>query len=158
MRDLGIHADRAIYVLIATLAVSVALQDGTGASPVAVLASVAGTAIALTLAELFAGRVGISIREHRTPTDGEMRSEYHAALTGLAVAALPTVFFLLATLDLIKLETAFVIAQWTGFAVIGIYAYIAARSAGRSQARSLVSGVGLALIGGMLILINSLLK
>lgn len=158
MRDLGIHADRAIYVLIATLAVSVALQDATGASPVAVLASVAGTAIALTLAELFAGRVGISIREHRAPTNVEMSSEYHAALTGLAAAALPASFFLFAVFDVIDLETAFVIAQWTGFAVIGIYAYIAARSVGSSRTRSLVGGVGLTMIGGMLIAINSLLK
>ncbi len=157
MLDLGRHADRAIYVLIAVLAVSVALQD-TRAGAVAVFASVAGTVIALTLAELFAGRVGISIREHRRPTHGEYRDENRAAATGLAVTALPLFFFLLAALDVMPLDLAFILAQWTGFGVIGIYSYVAARSSGNGRARSVLGGIGLTAIGGSLILLNSLLK
>ena len=157
MRDLGIHADRAIYVLISVLAVSVALED-TGASARATLASTAGAAIALTLAELFASRIGISIREHRRPTHEERSHEIHAALTGLAAAALPILFFVLATADAMRLDRAFVAAQWTGFGVIGVYTYLAARASGNSRLRSLVGGLGLLAIGGALILLNSLIK
>ena len=157
MRDLGRHADRAIYALIAVLAVSVALED-TGTDARHAFAGVAGTAIALTLAELFAGRIGISIREHRRPTQTESNSEIHAALTGLAVAALPTFFLFLALVDVMKLHRAFTAAQWTGFAVIGVYTYLAARSSGSGQVRSLVGGLGMLMIGGALILLNSLVK
>jgi drug/metabolite transporter (DMT)-like permease len=157
MPNLGRHADRAIYVLIAVLAVSVALQDTSGSAGAA-LAAVAGTAIALTLAELFAGWVGISIREHRAPTGDEINDEHRAAITGLVVATLPTFFFLLAVLDVMRLDRAYIVAQWTGFGVIGVYTYVAARHRGGGQARSLLSGLALALLGGMLILLNSLLK
>ncbi len=57
-----------------------------------------------------------------------------------------------------KLHRAFTVAQWTGFAVIGIYTYLAARASGNGQLRSLVGGLGMLLIGGALILLNSLVK
>jgi hypothetical protein len=157
MRDLWVHADRAIYVLIAVLAVSVALED-TNTDAGHALAAVAGTAIALTLAELFAGRIGISLREHRRPSPGESRVEMHAALTGLAVASLPTFFLLLAVLDVIALHRAFTVTQWTGFGVIGVYTYLASRASGNPQLRSVVGGLGLLAIGGGLILLNSVVK
>ncbi len=157
MRDFERHADRAIYVLIAVLAVSVALED-TNTDARHAFVGVAGAAVALTLAELFAGRIGISIREHRRPTHTESNAEVRAAMTGLAVAALPTFFLFLALLDVMKLHRAFTVAQWTGFAVIGVYTYLAARSSGNGQVRSLVGGLGMLLIGGALILLNSLVK
>jgi len=157
MRDLGRHADRAIYVLIAILAVSVALED-TNTSARHAFVGVAGTAIALTLAELFAGRVGISIREHRRPSPSESNTELHAALTGLAVGAVPTFFLFLAWVGAMELHRAFTVAQWTGFGVIGTYTYLAARASGNGQARSLVGGLGMLLIGGALIFLNSLVK
>ena len=157
MRDLGLHADRAIYVLIAVLAVTVALED-TNTDARHALVAVAGAAVALTLAEVFAGRIGTSLREHRRPTDAERSTELHAALTGLAVSALPTFFLLLAVLDVMKLHRAFTVAQWTGFGVIGTYTYLAARSSGNSQLRSIVGGLGMLLVGGALILLNSLVK
>lgn len=157
MRDLGTYADRAIYILIAVLAVSVALED-TGTDAGHALAAVLGTAVALTLAELFAARIGISLRKRRRPTPEESSAEVHAALTGLAVAALPILFLLLAVLDVMELHRAFTASQWTGFGVIGAYTYLAARASGNSQMRSIIGGAGLLLIGGGLILLNSLVK
>lgn len=157
MRDLGLHADRAIYVLIAVLAITVALED-TGTDAGHAFAAVAGGAVALTLAEIFAGRIGTSLREQRRPTVDERSAELHAALTGLAVSALPTLFLLLAVLDVMKLHRAFTVAQWTGFGVIGAYTYLAARSTGNGQLRSIVGGLGMLLVGGALILLNSLVK
>jgi hypothetical protein len=157
MRDLGIHADRVIYVLIAVLAVSVALED-TGTDAGHALAAVTGTAVALTLAEMFASRIGISIREHRRPTPSESNAELHAAVTGLVVASLPILFLLLAALEVMELHRAFIVSQWTGFGVIGAYTYLAARASGNGQLRSIVGGLGLLMIGGGLILLNSLVK
>jgi len=157
MKDFELHADRAIYVLIAVMAVTVALED-TGTDARHALVAVAGTAVALTLAELFAGRIGISLREHRRPSPAEASAEVHAAMTGLAVAALPTLFLLLAVLDVMKLHRAFTVAQWTGFAVIGLYSYLAARASGNSQLWSVLGGLGMLAIGGALIALNSLVK
>jgi putative flippase GtrA len=155
--DFTRHADRAIYVLIAVMAVTVALE-GVEDRPGKALAYAIGTALALTLAELFADRVGISIRSHRPATGDEIRHEYREALTGLVVVALPISMLLLAALDVIELDLAFILAQWIGFAILAIYSYVAARAAGGSRGRALLSAMALTAIGGALIGFNALIK
>jgi hypothetical protein len=155
--DFTRHADRAIYVLIAVLAVDVALE-GAEDRPEKVLAYVLGAAIALTLAEVFADRVGISIRSRRPATEDEIQHEYREALTGLVIALVPISMFLLAVLDLIRLELAFVLSQWIGFGIIAIYSYVAARASGGSQTRAVLGAIGLTAIGGALIALNALTK
>jgi len=157
MSNISRHADRAIYVLIAVLAISVALVD-TGASPRQTFISVVGTAVALTLAEMFAVRVGTSIREGRRPTPEELGDERDAAIAGLAVAAVPATFFLLAMLDVVDLDGAFRLAQLTGFAILGAFTYGAARARGYGRPGAVVAGLGLLATGEILILLNSLVK
>lgn len=151
------HADRAIYVLIAVLAISVALVD-TGATARQTFISAVGTAVALTLAEMFAARIGISIREGRRPSRDELGEERDAAVAGLTAAAVPILFFLLALLEVIDLDNAFRFAQLAGFAVLGAFTYKAARARGYGRLGSFVGGLGLLAIGEVLILLNSLVK
>ena len=157
MFDFARHADRAIYVLISVMAITVALE-GVETRPGRALGAVIATAVALTLAELFADRVGISIRKGRQATEEERQEEHREALTGLAVVAIPISFFVLAVLDVIELHTAFVLAQWAGFGILAIYSYVASRASGGSRMRSIVGAVGLTAIGGALILLNSATK
>jgi len=155
--DFGRHADRAIYVLIAVMAVSVALE-GIESRPGKALGYVAGAAIALTLAELFADRVGISIRSRRSATAEERRDEVREAVTGLVVAAGPISMFLLAVLDVISLHRAFILSQWIGFGILAVYSYVAARASGGSQTRAILGAIALTAVGGALILLNALTK
>ena len=131
MFDFARHADRAIYVLIAVMAMTVALE-GVETRPGYVLGAVVATAIALTLAELFADRVGISVRKGRHATDEERTEEHREALTGLAVVAIPISFFVLAVLDVIGLHAAFVLSQWAGFGILAVYSYVASRAQRRA--------------------------
>jgi hypothetical protein len=155
--DFTRHADRAIYVLIAVMAISVALE-GIEERAGDALAYVLGTAIALTLAELFADRVGISIRSRRPTTREERREEIREATTGLVVAALPISMFVLAVLDVIALRTAFILSQWIGFGILAVYSYIASRARGGSQPRAILGAASLTTIGGALIALNALTK
>lgn len=155
--DFARHADRAIYVLIAVMAVTVALE-GVETRPGKALGYVLGAAIALTLAEVFADRIGISIRSRRPATDEERRHEAREAATGLIVAALPISMFVLAVAGVIELDLAFVLAQWIGFAILAIYSYVAARARGGSRLQAIVGAVSLTAIGGALILLNALTK
>ena len=157
MFDFGRHADRAIYVLIAVMAVSVALE-GIESRPGKALGYVAGAAIALTLAELFADRVGISIRSRRSATAEERRDEVREAVTGLVVAAGPISMFLLAVLDVISLHRAFILSQWIGFGILAVYSSVASRASGGTRMRAIVGAIGLTAIGGMLIAFNALTK
>jgi hypothetical protein len=155
--DFTRHADRAIYVLIAVMAVDVALE-GVETRAGKALAYVLGAAIALTLAEIFADRVGISIRSRRPASEDEIRHEYRGALTGLVIAFLPISMFLLAVLDAIKLDLAFILSQWIGFGILAIYSYVAGRASGGSRAHAILGAVGLTAIGGALIALNALTK
>ncbi|MFN8113320.1 MAG: hypothetical protein U0R51_08965 [Solirubrobacterales bacterium] len=157
MLDFTRHADRAIYVLIAVMAVDVALE-GVEDKAGKVLAYVLGAAIALTLAEIFADRVGISIRSRRPANDDEIQHEYREALTGLVIAFLPISMFVLAVLDVIRLELAFILSQWIGFGILAVYSYVAARASGGSQARAIIGAIALTAVGGALILLNALTK
>jgi len=157
MFDFARYADRAIYVLIAVMAVTVALE-GVETSEGNALVYVLGAAIALTLAELFADRVGISIRSRRPANEDERRHEYREAITGLVVALGPISMFVLAVLDAISLDRAFILAQWIGFGILAIYSYVAARASGGSQTRAIIGAVCLTAIGGALIALNALTK
>jgi len=157
MLDFTRHADRVIYVVIAVMAVDVALEgveDRAGKA----LAYVVGTAIALTLAELFADRIGISIRSGRAPSEEERILGIREAATGLVAAALPISMFVLAVLGTITLDLAFVTSQWIGFAILAIYSYVASRARGGSQLRAIVGAVALTAVGGALIFLNALIK
>jgi hypothetical protein len=155
--DLARHADRAIYVLIAVMAVTVALE-GVENRPGKALAYVLGAAIALTLAELFANRVGISIRSGRRANEEERREAYREAITGMAVVSIPIAFFVLAVLDAIDLDLAYVLAQWSGFAILALYSYVASRASGAGRLQSLAGAAAMTAIGGALIALNAATK
>jgi hypothetical protein len=68
----------------------------------------------------------------------------------------PAVFFLLAVVHLIELDTAFLIARWGGLGLIGFYGYWAARFAGASVPRALVQAALVAAAGGIVIVFKAL--
>ena len=76
----------------------------------------------------------------------------------LPEAALPISMFLLAVLDVIELDLAFVLAQWIGFGILAIYSYVAARASGGTRLQAVVGAVALTAIGGALIAFNALTK
>jgi hypothetical protein len=141
---------RVVYGAIIGLALIVALQKHPPAAGT-MIASLMGTAVAVGLAELYAEIVGIETRErHRIQRDqlGELRDDSLAVAFGVAF---PVIFFLLAVLGAIELDTAFALAKWTGLGLIGFYGFVAARYAGAPVPRALMQGAGAAAIGAALI-------
>ncbi len=86
------------------------------------------------------------------------RRERLAILEGVGLHLLPCLapiaFFLLAWLRVLALETAFGLAEWTGVAVIGLFAFGAYRAAGASVGRSLLAGGALTGVGLLLVVIK----
>jgi len=115
-----------------------------------------GTAVAVGLAELYAEIVGIETSErHRIRREqlGELRDDSLAVAFGVAF---PAVFFLLAAVGAMELDTAFSFAKWTGLALIGFYGFTAARFAGAPVSRAVMQGAGAAAIGAALIAFKAL--
>jgi hypothetical protein len=115
------------------------------------------TALAVALAEVYSEVVGAETRERHRVTRHQLA---HMLDDGCAVAvgvAFPAVFFLLAALGLLRLDTAFAIAKWSGLGLIGFYGYWAARFAGAPVTRALVQAAVVSAVGVAVIALKALL-
>jgi hypothetical protein len=149
------QVSRVVYGAIIGLALVVALQDHPPA-PVVMIATLLGTAVAVALAELYSELLGIETRTRRLVGAPQFRAELvGAAAVGFGIA-FPAVFFLLAAAGALGTETAFVLARWTGLALIAFYGYCAARLAGAGLLTALMHGLTAGVIGGFLIALKAL--
>ena len=149
------QVSRVIYGSIIGLALVLTLE----AHPPAVgsiIGTLLATAVAVALAELYSEIVG---SRARAGLDGESEPVRIIIETSLAVAfgvAFPAVFFVAVVLGLVELDTAFSLAKWTGLGLIAGYGFLAARLSGNGHLGSLGQAVGVALIGGVLIVLKAL--
>ena len=147
---------RVVYGSIIGLALVVAIEAHPPRTGV-VVGWVFGTAIAVALAELYSEIVGVETRERHPVTRHQVAEMLDDAFAVAFGVAFPDIFFLLAALGVLELETAFTIAKWSGLALIGCYGYWAARLAGAPVPRALVRGGIVALVGGALIALKAVL-
>jgi hypothetical protein len=146
---------RVIYGSIIGLALVVVLQAHPPSAGVA-LTSVLATALAVGLAELYSEIVGAETRTRRRVARQEvlhLLRDVGAVVFGIAF---PGVFFLLAAVKAIELDTAFTLAKWSGLGLIGGYGFCAARLAGAGLWASLLQALVVAGIGGLLIAVKAL--
>ena len=115
-------------------------------------ATLFATALAVGLAELYSDWIGHVVK-HRS---GFHRDELWAIAKDVSAVAIgivfPDIFFALATIGVLELDTAFTVAKWTGLGLITAYGYAAGRLSGESRKRSAlqalaVTAIGVALIG-----------
>ena len=150
------QVSRVIYGAIIGLALVVALEAHPP-RPVAVVATLIGTAVAVGLAELYSEAIGEETRTRRRIHADHLRHfAVDAGAVGVGVA-FPAVFFVLAAADALEPDTAFTVAKWSGLGLIGFYGFAAARLAGASVPGSLVRALAVGVIGGMLIALKALI-
>ena len=146
----------AIYQTVIVLAIVVSLErhppsDGT------LIVYVIGGAIAVGLADLYAGVVGRMIRERQPASRRVVRDDAVAILEGIVVAvALPIAFFGLHRAGVLATQRAFDLTEWTELVLIGFYAFVANRFAGFSVRHSLLLGGATTLIGLLLVGLKAL--
>jgi len=122
-----------------------------------VAASLVATAVAVGLAELYAEIVGSETRTHHRVRRAQVAEYADDALAVGFGVSFPAIFFLLAALGWIELDTAFSIARWSGLGLIGFYGYCAGRLAGASQLACVVQALAVAAIAGALIIVKAVL-
>jgi hypothetical protein len=149
------QVSRVVYGSIIGLALVVVLEAHPPPSG-SVIASLLGTAVAVALAELYSELVGFETVRGRKARPAELRHlAGDIAAVGFGIA-FPAVFFLLAVFDILEDEKAFTWAKWTGVGLIGLYGFAGARLSGSGLIASLVQATAVALIGGLLIVLKSL--
>ena len=146
---------KVVYGSIVGLALVVALEAHPG-TPTQTVAAVVATAIAMALAEAFSEFIGIETRERRHVAGRELPGLATDAAAVAVGAGFPAVFFLLAALGLIELDTAFTIAKWSGLGLCAAYGWCAARLNGAPHHKALLHGGAVALIGAAVIAVKAL--
>ena len=145
---------RVIYGAIVGLALILALgRHPPSAGATAGL--VAGTAIAVGLAELYSEVISRETSTRRPVTRADVWALLDEAAAVVLGAGFPTIFFIVAAVGLIELETAFTLAKWSGLGLICGYAFFAARLAGSSVGRAILHMAVLGAIAGALIALKA---
>jgi hypothetical protein len=141
---------RVIYGAIIGLALVVALEHNPP-GPGVMVGTLLVTGVAVGLAELYSEVVGTEVRTRHRVERARMR-EIAADVAAVAFGiSFPAIFFLLATVDAMEVDTAFELAKWSGLALTGFYGFCAARLSGMGWAGALVQGAAVAAIGAFLI-------
>lgn len=149
------QVSRVVYGSIIGLALVLALEAHPP-RPVAVVASLLGTAVAVALAELYSELVGFETIRHRKAGGTELRELIRDVVAVAFGISFPAVFFILAAANAFEPETAFKIAKWSGLGLIGVYGFAGARLSGAGVGASFVQAAAVALIGAALIVLKSL--
>ena len=146
---------RVIYGAIIGMALVVVLQaHPPEAGSVAI--SLASTAVAVAVAEIYSEILGTETRNRRHVSREQVREiGVDAAAVAFGVA-FPAVFFVLAAVGVMETKTAFRLATWSGVGLIGFYGFAAGRLAGEDVAASLLQGLGAVLIGVAIIVVKAL--
>jgi hypothetical protein len=146
---------RVIYGAIIGMALVVVLEDHPPSAGRVATALVA-TALAVALAELYADVVGTETRTRRHITRHQVREMAGEAGAVAFGVVFPAVFFLLASAGVMKIDTAFTVAKWSGVGLIGFYGFSGGRLSGEGLVASLAQGLGACLIGVILIAFKAL--
>jgi hypothetical protein len=144
------HVSRVLYGAIIGLALIFSLEHHPPTAHETTVALIA-TAIAVSLAEIFSDVIGTETRTHRRVQRTELREILGASLAVAVGIAFPIVFFELAAFGVMKLGTAFDVAEWSGIALTAFYGWSAGRLAGQGHLAALVQACAVALIGVALI-------
>ncbi len=144
------QVSRVVYGAIIGMALIVVLEHHPPTAGVTT-ATLVATALAVALAELYSDWIG-HVMKHRTGFHRHELIQIAGVVSAVAVGIVfPDIFFLLATLGVMELDTAFTVAKWSGLALITAYGYAAGRLSGESHPRSLLQALAVTAIGAALI-------
>jgi hypothetical protein len=147
---------RIIYGSIIGLALVVALQIHPP-SPATAAGALAGTALAVGLAEVYSEIVGTEARLRRPIRREELRSIVAGSGAVVLGAGFPVIYFLLAAAGAIENRLAYTLSKWTGLGLICGYGYLAGRLSGSGPFRALLHAAAVGAIGGALIALKAIL-
>jgi hypothetical protein len=146
---------RVIYGAIIGMALIVVLEDHPP-PPGRVAGELVATAVAVSLAELYSEIVAAESRVRRHLTREELVEIGEVALGVAFGIVFPAIFFVLAAAGAMQVDTAFMVAKWSGVGLIAFYGFTAARMSGTRIPGALLQGLGIGAIGVILILLKSL--
>lgn len=150
------QVSRVLHGSILGLALVVALEAHPPSAGT-VAATLVATAIAFALAEVYSDIIGTEAQTRARVGREQLREILGDALAVGIGVAFPAIFFVLAAVGVMDVDTAFDVAKWTGLGLITAYGYAAARLTGATGIGAVRRAALAGLIAGFLITIKALL-
>jgi len=144
------QVSRVIYGAIIGMALVVVLEHQHPSAAV-VAASLVATGLAVGLAEVYSDFIGTQTRLRRKLDRHHYRHMLESVAAVFFGIVFPDVFFVIAALGAMEIDTAFALAKWSGIALIAFYGFAAGRLSGSGFMTSLLHGLAVAAIGAALI-------
>ncbi len=153
----GHRAGKAIYGIIIALAIVITLE----AHPPSALeaeATILLGALAVAMAEFYSETLQLRITEQRRVTRKEISGIGQHIGTVLVGSLLPLPIFVLASLGLLSIESAFTIVKWMLVTMLFVYAYVAAQVGGAGLRWSILLATMTGSIGVIVVLAKAALS
>jgi hypothetical protein len=144
------QVSRVIYGAIIGMALVVGLEAHPPGAAV-VVATLVATALAVALAEFYSEVIGTQTRIRRRVERHHLRHIFGNVSAVAFGIVFPDIFFMLAALGAMDVDTAFTVAKWTGLGLIACYGFAAGRLAGEPLTRAILQALAVTAIGGALI-------
>ncbi len=153
----SIYVSHIIYGTIVVTALLLTLESNE-THPFKIIASIVGTMIVLQAAWVYSEIVGARLEKKRRLLKQEFKEHILEGLITVSASLMPIILFVLAALGIINITTAFTLAKI--FAVLLLFAYGIAfgRITGRSWIFCGLIGIEGAVVGGIFILLSSLIN
>ena len=144
-----------VYGTITILAVILALEEHSS-GPWQVTFTIVGTTYALAFARAYADLIAETLHRGRRLGRSDLLLIWREARPVMVYSQLPTLVFVLSAVGLLPLGLSFTIAETVGVLVLLFAGYRVGRRVGASRLRSLLSGLAIASVGGLVILLKVL--
>ncbi|HSW47948.1 MAG TPA: hypothetical protein VLG67_02600, partial [Candidatus Saccharimonadales bacterium] len=151
----GVYITHIIYGTIVVAALLLTLQ-GHETKPLKIILSIVGTMIVLQVASVYSEIVGARFEKKRRLLKEEFKDLLFEGLITISASLIPIIIFVMSALGFIQTSFAFTLAK--SFAVLLLFAYGIAfgRITGRSWISCILIGIEGSVVGGVLILLNSI--
>ncbi len=147
---------RVIYGAVIGLALVVGLESHPPTSG-QTIATIAGTAVAVGLAERYSELVGAEARTRRPVRVAQLRAAGLDAAAVMVGAGFPVLFFILSAAGAFGGSLAFTLSKWTGLGLLCAYGFVAGRLSGSGVGGAFLHAAAVGAIGGVLIGLKALL-
>jgi hypothetical protein len=153
----GHQAGKAVYGIIIALAIVITLEAHPPSAMEAEATILLG-ALAVAMAEFYSDVLQLRITERRQASRKEMADIGRHIGTVLVGSLLPLPVFIMASLGLLTIESAFVIVKWMLVTLLFLYGFVAAQIGGAGTKWSLLLGAMTGSIGVLVVLVKAALS
>jgi len=148
------RAAKAIYGIILSFVLLYGIDHLGITNPISISIKLLLGALSITFAEIYAETIGERIAKKRKLDNKEKRQIIDDAMAIVSVSAMPVIFFLVAAIEIISLDTAYILAYCYFLCGLFIFNYYAGLNSRASRRNALLFAIAATAVGVLAIAVK----